>query len=261
MARPAILDRILRWKRGEVERSKAAAPLEAVQAAAAQAPAPRDFAAALRRPGVSLVAEIKRASPSKGPLCPDLDPVALAGEYERGGASAISVLTDEHFFQGSLDDLRAVRQSVGLPVLRKDFTIDPYQVYEARAAGADAILLIAAALDDEALASLHRLAAELGMAALVEVHSAAELVRALKVGPAIIGVNNRDLRTFEVSLDTTARLRPLVPAGVALVSESGLHSRGDVARLEALGVDAILVGEALVRARDAGEKIEELMGR
>jgi indole-3-glycerol phosphate synthase len=171
------------------------------------------------------------------------------------------VLTDEHFFQGSLEDLRAVRQAVGLPVLRKDFVIDPYQVYQARAAGADAILLIAAALDDDALQSLHRLAGELGMAALVEVHSTAELVRALKVDPAIIGVNNRDLQTFEVSLDTTARLRPLVPAGVALVSESGVHTRHDVARLEALGVDAILVGEALVRARDVREKIQELIGR
>jgi indole-3-glycerol phosphate synthase len=244
-----------------VQRSQVALPLQAVQAAAAQADAPREFAAALRRPGVSLIAEIKRASPSKGPLCPDLDPVALAGEYERGGASAISVLTDEHFFQGSLEDLRAVRQSVGLPVLRKDFTIDPYQVYQARAAGADAILLIVAALDDEALHLLHRLAAELGLAALVEVHSAAELVRALKVGPAIVGVNNRDLQTFEVSLDTTARLRPLVPAGVALVSESGVHSRSDVARLETLGVDAILVGEALVRAPDARDKIQELIAR
>jgi indole-3-glycerol phosphate synthase len=261
MARPAILDEILRWKRAEVQRSQAALPLQAVQAAAAQAAAPREFAAALRRSGISLIAEIKRASPSKGPLRPDLDAVALARTYAQAGASALSVLTDEHYFQGSLEDLRSVRHNLGLPVLRKDFTIDPYQVYEARAAGADAILLIAAALDDEALASLHRLAVELGMAALVEVHSEAELARALKLGPAIIGVNNRDLQTFEVSLDTTARLRPLVPAGVALVSESGLHSRGDVARLEALGVDAILVGEALVRARDAGDKIQELIGR
>ena len=259
MARSTILDEIIRHKRGEIERSMAAAPLDDMQTAAAQAEAPRDFGAALRQPGVSLMAEIKRASPSKGLLRPDLDPVTLAHKYEAGGASAISVLTDEHFFQGCLEDLRAVRQSVDLPVLRKDFILDPYQVYEARAAGADAILLIVAALDEDALASLHRLAAELGMAALVEVHSAAELMRALAVGPAIIGVNNRNLQTFEVTLDTTARLRPLVPAGVVLVSESGVHNRQDVARLELLGVDAILVGEALVQARDVSDKIGELI--
>jgi indole-3-glycerol phosphate synthase len=259
MVRPTILDEMIGWKRGEVERSMAALPLAAVQAASAGAPAPRDFVAALRQPGVSLIAEIKRASPSKGPLRPDLDPVSLAREYEAGGASAISVLTDERFFQGSLEDLRAVRQSVGLPVLRKDFVIHPYQVYQARAAGADAILLIVAALDDGALYSLQELAAELGMAVLVEVHSAAELMRALKMGPAIIGVNNRDLHTFEVNLDTTVSLRPLVPAGVALVSESGVRNRDDVARLELLGVDAILVGEALVRAGDVADKIGELV--
>ena len=260
MVRPAILDEIIAWKRNEIASLKAAEPLERVQAAAAGAPAPRDFAGALRKPGVSLIAEIKRASPSKGLLQPDLDPVALAREYEAGGASAISVLTDERFFQGSLDDLRAVRQSVSLPVLRKDVLLEPYQVYQARAAGADAILLIAATLEGEALASLHRLAAELGMAALVEVHSSPELVRALGVNPSIVGINNRDLRSFEVSLDTTECLRPLVPKGSVLVSESGIHSRGDVARLEALGTDAILVGEALVRAPDAGDKIRELIG-
>jgi indole-3-glycerol phosphate synthase len=182
MARPTILDEILRWKRGEIERYITAVPLEAVQARAERAPAPREFEAALRQPGISLIAEIKRASPSKGLLCPDLDPEALAREYEMGGAAAISVLTDEHFFQGSLDHLGAVRQNVNLPVLRKDFILDPYQVYQARAAGADAILLIVAALSDDALQSLHRLASELGLAVLVEVHNAAELVRALKVG-------------------------------------------------------------------------------
>jgi indole-3-glycerol phosphate synthase len=260
MARPAILDEIIDWKRDEIARLMAAEPLGAVQAAAAGAPAPRDFCGTLRQPGVSLIAEIKRASPSKGLLHPNLDAVALAREYEAGGASAISVLTDERYFQGSLDDLRAVRQSVSLPVLRKDFVLEPYQVYQARAAGADAILLIVAALEDEALASLHELAAALGMAALVEVHSAPEMERALRVNPSIVGINNRDLQTFEVSLDTTAGLRSLLPAGVSLVSESGVHSHGDVARLEALGTDAILVGEALVRAPDAGDKIRELIG-
>jgi indole-3-glycerol phosphate synthase len=207
-----------------------------------------------------LIAEIKRASPSKGSLRPDLDPVALAREYERCGAAAISVLTDEQFFQGSLDDLRVVRKKVNLPVLRKDFVLDPYQVYQARAAGADAILLIVAALSDDALQTLHRLSADLGMAALVEVHNVAELERALKIGPRIVGVNNRDLRTFEVDLETTARLRPLLAAGVTLVSESGIQSQADVARIESFGADAILVGEALVRAQDVGGKIEELMG-
>jgi indole-3-glycerol phosphate synthase len=186
--------------------------------------------------------------------------VALAREYERCGAAAISVLTDEQFFQGSLDDLRVVRKKVNLPVLRKDFVLDPYQVYQARAAGADAILLIVAALSDDALQTLHRLSADLGMAALVEVHNVAELERALKIGPRIVGVNNRDLRTFEVDLETTARLRPLLAAGVTLVSESGIQSQADVARIESFGADAILVGEALVRAQDVGGKIEELMG-
>lgn len=260
MARPTILDEILHWKRGEIERCKATVPLEAVRAESSRAPAPRDFEAALRRPGISLIAEIKRASPSKGSLRPDLDPVALAREYESSGAAAISVLTDERFFQGSLDDLQVVRKKVNLPVLRKDFILDPYQVYQARAAGADAILLIVAALSDDALQTLHRLSADLGMAALVEVHSTAELERALKVGPRIVGVNNRDLRTFKVDLETTARLRPLIAAEVTLVSESGVQSHADVARLESSGTDAILVGEALVRAQDVGGKIQELIG-
>ena len=260
MARTTILDEILHWKRGENERCRAAAPLQAVQAESERAPAPRDFEAALRQPGISLIAEVKRASPSKGLLRPDLDPGALAREYELGGAAAVSVLTDEHFFQGSLDHLRAVRQNVNLPVLRKDFILDPYQVYQARAAGADAILLIVAALSGDALQSLHRLAAELSMAVLIEVRTAAELTRALKVGPRIVGINNRDLHTFGVDLETTARLRPLVPAEVTLVSESGVHCRADVARLESFGADAILVGEALVRAQNVGVKIRELMG-
>jgi indole-3-glycerol phosphate synthase len=257
-----ILDRIINWKRDEVARHKQAQPIEAIQAGMALAPPPRDFAAALRAPGVSLIAEVKRASPSKGLLRPNLNPVALAREYERNGATAISVLTDEHFFQGSLDHLRAVRQSIDLPVLRKDFLIDAYQVYEARAAGADAVLLIAAALSDDDLKPLHQLVQQLGMAALVEVHNGAELERALAVvDPAVVGVNNRDLRTFEVDLETTARLRPRVPPGVILVSESGVHTSGDVARLAAIGADAMLVGEALVQATDVGHKVRQLTGR
>jgi indole-3-glycerol phosphate synthase len=260
MASDTILDEIIRWKRVEIARDRSVVPLEAVRAEVECAPTPRDFAATLRAPGVRLIAEVKRASPSKGLLRPDLDPVALACEYEANGAAAVSVLTDEAYFQGSLEHLRAVRQSTSLPVLRKDFTLDPYQVYQARAAGADAILLIVAALNDGDLQALHRLAGALRMATLVEVHNEVELGRALRVSPHIIGVNNRDLRTFEVSLETTARLRPLVPSDVTLVSESGVHSRADVSRLAAIGADAMLVGEALVRAPDVGAKVRELIG-
>jgi indole-3-glycerol phosphate synthase len=273
MATQTILDEITRWKREEIARSKSAMPLETVQAEMAVAPPPRDFAVALRPSGVSdvapplsgkgsvrLIAEVKRASPSKGLLHPDLDAVALARTYEACGAAAISVLTDSRFFQGSLDDLRAVRQHVGLPVLRKDFILDPYQVYEARAFGADAVLLIVAALSDGDLRMLYQLVHRLGMAALVEVHNEAELERALEIDPRIVGINNRDLRTFEVDLGTTVRLRPMVPADVILVAESGVHARADVARLAAAGVDGILVGEALIRAKHLEGKIRELIG-
>jgi indole-3-glycerol phosphate synthase len=269
MSKKTILDEIMAWKRDEVAQLKLACPVEAVQAEVTLAPPPRDFAAALRTPGVSLIAEAKKASPSKGLIREDFDAVALAREYEANGAAAISVLTDEHFFQGSLDYLSAVRRNVGLPVLRKDFVLDPYQVYEARAAGADAVLLIVAALDDgdrsaersrHSLAALHRLVQQLGMTALVEVHDEAELERALRVGPQVVGVNNRNLHTFEVDLETTARLRALIPADVVLVSESGVHTHDDVARLAAIGADAMLVGEALVRAADVGHKVRQLVG-
>ena len=254
-----ILDEIIHWKWGEIERRRQARSLETVVTEASSSSLPRDFEGALRVPGVSLIAEVKRASPSKGLIRPDFDPVALAREYEANGAVAISVLTDQHFFQGHLEHLRDVRQSVGLPVLRKDFILDPYQIYEARAAGADAVLLIVAALDDGDLTALHQLAGELGMTALVEVHGAAELERALAIGPRIVGVNNRDLRTFTVDLETTARLRTLVPADVLLVAESGIRTRTDVERLVSIGVDAMLVGESLLRANDIGRKIQELV--
>jgi indole-3-glycerol phosphate synthase len=250
-----FLDTIIAHKRAEVALQKQTQPLDAWRAEAEAAPPPRNFLAALRAPGVSLIAEVKKASPSKGLLCPDFDPVRLARAYAANGAAAISVLTDERFFQGSLDDLRAVREVVDVPVLRKDFVVDAYQVYEARAAGADAVLLIVAALEDERLHALHALIGELGMTALVEVHNAAEVERALALQPRLIGVNNRDLRTFHVTLDTTAALRPRVPEGVILVAESGIHTPEDVTRLAALGVDAMLVGEALVTARDVGEKV------
>ena len=255
-----ILDQIVEWKYKEVAAAKQAGSVAALQRQSSMAPPPRDMVAALARPGVSLIAEVKRASPSKGVLCPDLDPATLASAYEAGGAAAISVLTDERFFQGSLDDLRTVRQHAGLPVLRKDFVIDPYQIIEARVAGADAVLLIVAVLSDGDLVSLYQLVRELGMAALVEVHDEAELARALEIGPRIVGINNRDLRTFHVDLETTARLRARVPKDVVLVAESGVHTPADVARLSAIGADAMLIGEALVRAPDVGQKIRELLG-
>lgn len=258
MGTGTILDRIIAHKREELARQKNHISITALQTEAERAAPPRDFLVALRAPGVSLIAEVKKASPSKGLLCPDFDPVRLARTYAANGAAAISVLTDARFFQGSLDDLRAVRQAVDIPVLRKDFVVDAYQVYEARAAGADAVLLIVAALDDATLHSLHALIRRLDMAALIEVHNAAELERALLLHPRIIGVNNRDLQTFHVTLDTTAALRPCIPDGVILVAESGIHTLEDVARLAAIGVDAMLVGEALVTAEDVGEKVRHL---
>jgi indole-3-glycerol phosphate synthase len=258
MRHATILDEIIAHKREEVARQKQANPLDAWRAEAESAAPPRDLLTALRGPGVSLIAEVKKASPSKGLLCPDFDPVALARTYAANGAVAISVLTDAHFFQGSLDDLHAVRAAVDVPVLRKDFVVDAYQIYEARAADADAVLLIVAALDDATLHDLYALIRQLNMAALVEVHNAAELERALAIEPHIIGVNNRDLRTFHVTLDTTAALRPRIPADVVVVAESGIHTPEDVARLASLNVDAMLVGEALVTAENVGEKVRSL---
>ncbi len=261
-AQGKLLDEIMSWKREEVAKAKREQPQPTLQALAATLPPPLDFAAALRAPGVRLIAEVKRASPSKGLLCHDFDPEALARTYAENGAAAISVLTDARFFQGSLDHLVRVKEtlaSIGkpLPVLRKDFIFDPYQVWEARVAGADAILLIVAVLGDKALRSLLALARRLGMEALVEVHNEQELARAVTAGARIIGINNRDLRTFTVDLAVTERLRPLVPPDILVVSESGIHTPEDVARLAAIGVDAILVGEAFVRARaqERGEKV------
>ncbi len=259
MGAKTILERIVRWKHDEIERHKRKRPPELVRAEAAVAPPPRDFVGALRRPGLSLIAEVKRASPSRGLLRHDFDAVELATTYEANGAAAISVLTDQHFFQGNLDHLRAVRQAVSLPVLRKDFILDPYQVYEARAAGADAVLLIVAILGDKALRALYDLARELGMDVLLEVHDEAELERALRLAPTVVGINNRDLRTFQVDLETTAHLRPLIPPGVVVVAESGVHTAADVQRLAQVGVDAVLVGEALVRAKDVAAQVRELV--
>lgn len=256
--RATLLDQILAWKRIKVAQRKREVPLGTVRDAAHAAPPPLDLAKALSAPGVSLIAEIKRASPSRGLLCPELNPAALAASYESYGAAAISVLTDERFFQGTLDDLRAVRRAVQLPLLRKEFVLDAYQVYEGRAAGADALLLIVAALDDTELQALYRLTYELGMSALVEVHNEGELERALGLQPQILGINNRNLKNFQVSLEVTARLSTRVPSRTLLVSESGIHTADDVTRLAALGVQGMLVGESLVRAPDVGAKIAEL---
>ncbi len=258
-----LLESIVAHKREELAGWKAAMPQARLEKMAIQQTPPLDFAAALQRPGVSLIAEVKRASPSRGLLRPELDPGQLAVTYVEGGAAAISVLTDERFFQGSLSDLVAVKaalRQVGreAPVLRKDFILDVYHVYQARACGADAVLLIAAILEAEELANLLALTRELGMEALVEVHCEEELNRVLPLGPAIVGVNNRDLQDFSVDLATTVRLRPHIPCSIILVSESGIHSRADVERLARAGVDAILVGEALVTAEDVVSKTREL---
>ncbi len=249
-----VLDRILAAKTDSLQRVYASfdgkpEAWDRLVGAAEAAPAPRDFVAALRRQHhVALIAEVKHASPSKGVLIEPFDPVGLGGIYAESGAAAISVLTDEPFFQGHLDDMRAVRQAVAVPVLRKDFIIDPYQVYEGRAAGADAMLLIVAALTDSQLADLHALITGLGMAALVEAHNEAEMQRALKLGAKLIGVNNRDLKTFREDLQTTARLVKLAPSDVTLVAESAIRSAEDVLRMGQLGARAVLVGEGLVKA-------------
>jgi indole-3-glycerol phosphate synthase len=215
-------------------------------------PPPFDFYAALAKEGVSLIAECKKASPSKGVIVRDYDPVMLAKRYVRGGASAISVLTDGRHFQGSLADLRDVREATfdtQVPLLRKDFTFDPYHIYEARAAGADAILLIAAVLSKSQMQELLALTHELGMNALVEVHSLQELETALEIKPRIVGINNRNLQTFEVDFENTRRLRALIPDEILTVGESGLESADDVRTMRIIGVDAILVGETLVKSK------------
>ena len=219
----------------------------------------RDFAGALKRAAPAIVAEIKKASPSKGVLAAGFDPVTIAQMYERGGAAALSVLTDGPNFQGSLDDLKAARASVGVPALRKDFTIGEFDLLEAAAAGADAILLIAAILDERQLRDYRELAAKYGMAALVEVHDEDELAIAAASGALIVGVNNRDLHTFEVSLDVSLRLADQMPDGVVRVAESGIHSAADVQRLKAAGYSAFLVGEHLMKSGDPAAAVKALI--
>jgi indole-3-glycerol phosphate synthase len=268
-----ILDEIFTHKRFEIARKKQVKPLAEVQAEAQRAAPPMDFVAALRRGSLlsvhqakpALIAEIKRASPSRGLLRADFDPLALARLYRQNGASAISVLTDERFFRGHLNHLRLVggdflASGPRLPLLRKDFICDPYQIYESRAAGADAILLIAAYLESEHLQELHALALSLGMSPLVEVHNQDELTRALKCDPILVGINNRDLKDFSVSLETTLHLRNLIPAEICLVAESGIHSREHVEMLASAQFDAILVGEAIVTAPDVPGMVRHLSG-
>lgn len=256
---PGVLDRIVEAKRSEV--SALLPRLAELRAEAADQSAPRPFAAALSAPGeVRLLAEVKRRSPSAGEIRPGADPVEVATAYRDGGAAALSVLTDRDFFGGELGFLKRVRASVDLPLLRKDFLIDPAQVWEARAAGADAVLLIVRILSDELLRALLELAAGLRMDALVEVHDAAELDRALGAGAVLVGVNNRDLQTFRTDLELSVELAARVPTGVTLVAESGIRTAEDVRRLGAAGVDAILVGESLMRQDSLEDAARALAG-
>ena len=253
-----ILERILEVKRGEISAAKERSPLATVEARARAAPAPRDFVAALRAKRPAIIAEIKKASPSRGVLRADFDPAAIAMSYEHAGAACLSVLTDRQFFQGAPEHLVAARAACSLPVLRKDFVIEPYQVYESRALGADCILLIAACLAKEQMLELERTAKRLAMAVLVEVHDAAELESALELETPLIGINNRDLNTFETRLQTTVDLLPRVPGGRNVVTESGILSPADVAQLRVAGVEAFLVGEAFMRSADPGAALKRL---
>jgi indole-3-glycerol phosphate synthase len=273
-----ILDDILAYKRHEVAQKKRAVPLAELKARAADRPQPLAFATALRGGGVRLIAEVKKASPSKGVFRPDFNPLQMAETYATNGAVAISVLTDSKFFQGQLEFIQGIKSHLStlhspipnlqypisnprhpIPILRKDFIFDPYQVYETYACGADALLLIVAVLSDAQLAELLGLAHELGLTALVEVHDETELARTLPLGPRVLGVNNRNLYDFSVDLATFGHLRPLIPADIVAVAESGVHTAADVRRLRQMGADAMLVGEALVTAPDVATKVRELV--
>jgi len=257
-----ILDEIVAYKKEELAETKRRAPLADIKARAGEAGPTRGFGAALDAAGgIKLIAEVKKASPSKGVIRQDFDPVAIARVYEASGASCLSVLTETKYFQGDLAYLGTIRKAAGLPLLRKDFIVDAYQVYEARAAGADAVLLIAACLERRQLEDLLGLAAQLGLDVLVESHTYAELDKTLLAGGRIVGINNRDLSSFTVSLDTTFGLLKDIPGDRTVVSESGIATRDDVARLERAGVDAVLVGESLMREKDIGNKVKELLGK
>lgn len=257
-----ILDQIMADNRLELEARKRRFPIAELQRVASEQPAPLDFAAALGGKRIQLIAEVKKASPSKGIIRADFDPVEIARTYASNGAAAISVLTEAKYFQGSLDYLRDISKALGdnrPPLLRKDFISDPYQVYQARAYGADSLLLIVALLTPDKLDELFELSRQLGMGCLVEVHNEAELEIALNSRAQVIGINNRDLSTFDVDLTTTKRLRPLIPKDRIVVSESGINNRADMEKLEGWGVDAVLVGEALMSATSIAAKMKELL--
>jgi indole-3-glycerol phosphate synthase len=252
-----ILDKILAHKVEEVAAAKSRLPLDELCEKAEASPKPKDFTGALRRNTVALIAEVKKASPSKGVLIEDFQPLEIGKAYAENGAAAISILTDEKFFMGHLDYLRLLSRELPIPTLRKDFIIDPYQVYEAREAGASAVLLIVAALEDTQMADLHALIESLGMAALVEVHNEEELERALKLNVTLIGVNNRDLKSFHVDMGTTERIAKLCPPHITLVAESGMKSVEDVAAMGRIGASAVLIGEGLVTSGKLAETIRE----
>ncbi|MBN2238287.1 MAG: indole-3-glycerol phosphate synthase TrpC [Dehalococcoidales bacterium] len=256
-----ILDDIVADKLPEIERSKAALPFEELKKLAEAAPPPLDFGAVLKGDRVKLIAEVKKASPSKGIIREDFDPVEIARTYAGNGAAAISVLTDFKYFMGSLDYLKAIRQALDRPVplLRKDFILDRYQVFEARAAGADAILLIVAILDKDELGFLLEVSHNLGMKCLVETHNEEEVATALTSGASIIGINNRDLYTFNTDLETTEKLRPLIPPDRIVVSESGIKNRSDIERLRGWNIDAVLIGESLTKSPDIADAMKEFV--
>ncbi|GIJ31830.1 indole-3-glycerol phosphate synthase [Micromonospora sediminimaris] len=255
----SVLDEILAGVREDVARRQEQVPLERIRELAAAAPPPLDAYAALRRPGVAVIAEVKRASPSKGKLAEIADPADLAGEYAAGGARAISVLTEGRWFGGSLDDLAAVRAAVNIPVLRKDFVVSSYQVHEARAHGADLVLLIVAALEQNVLVGLLERIESLGMTALVEVHDEEEADRAMEAGAQVIGVNARDLRTLQVDRSVFERIAPGLPSNVVKIAESGVRGPHDLIRYASAGADAVLVGEGLVTQKSPREAVAELV--
>ena len=253
-----MLNKIVAEKKGEVEQRKQSMPVSALMERVSRN-RPLDLAAALKGNGIRLIAEVKKASPSRGVLCPDFNPVALAKTYAQGGAAAISVLTEANYFQGSIDYLAAIREEVKVPLLRKDFIFDPYQIYESCAYGADALLLITAILSQEQLEQLLELSRSIGLSCLVEVHNEAEVERALLAGAEIIGINNRDLKTFKTDINTTRQLRPLIPREIIVVSESGIRSRDDIEYLKGWEINAVLVGESLVTSDDIPARIRELI--
>ena len=256
----SVLDRIIEARRASIAHRKKTVPETALRFGAKHAKPVRDFAAALTRDSLNVIAELKKASPSAGVIRADFDPVALAKGFEAGGAAALSVLTEEEYFQGELKYMRDARAAVGIPVLRKDFIVDPWQVWEARATDADSFLLIVAALEDSLLTELLALGRELGMEPLIEVHTAEELARALTAGARILGVNNRDLRTLDVRLQTSFELIERIPDECIAVGESGLRTRDDLARLRAAGFDAFLIGEHLMARPDPGAALAMLLG-